>query len=89
MRDMFVQEPVPIHQRPRTKIAGTKGLQHVFPMQPVLHHIKSAINRVCNVVGRVLPPADENVLFQHPSSVAKRYHITKLPGDSRQYRSLV
>ena len=89
MRDMFLRVPVPIHERPRTKFVGTNGLQHVFPMQPVLHNIKGAISHACSVVGRVLPPADANVLFQYPSSVAKRYRVTKLPGDSRQCRSLV
>ena len=89
MRDMFVREPVPIHERPRTNFAGTNGLQHVFSMQPVLHNIKGAISRACSVVGQVLPRADANVLFQYLSSMAKRYQVMKLPGDSRQYCSFV
>ena len=83
VRGMFLQEPVPIHERPCTRFGGTNGLQHVFPVQPVLHNIKGAINRACCVVGWVLPPADANVLFQYLSSVAKRYQVTELPSDSR------
>ena len=89
VRDMFLHEPLPIHECPCTTFAGTTSLQNVFPMQPVLHNIKGAISRACNVVGRVLPPADANVLFQYLVTVAKRYGITKLPVDSRQHRSLV
>ena len=89
VRDMFLHEPLPIHERLCTKFAGTTGLQNVFPMQPVLHDIKGAIGRACSFVGRVLPPADANVLFQYLVTVAKRYGITKLPVDSRQHRSLV
>ena len=89
VRDMFLCEPLPIDERPCTKFAGTTGLQNVFPMQPVLHNIKGAISCACGVVGRVLPPADSNVLFQHLVTVAKRYGITKLPVDSRQDRSSV
>ena len=40
-------------------------------------------------VEHVLPPAVANVLFWYLSSVAKWYQFTKLPGDPRQYRSLV
>ena len=86
---MFLHEPLPIHERPCTKFAGTTGLQNVFPVQPVLHNIKGAISRACSVVGRVLPPPDSNVLFQYLVTVAKRYGITKLPVASRQHRSLV
>ena len=89
VRDMFLHEPLPIHERPCTKFAGTTGLQNVFPMQPVLHNIKGAISRACSVVGRVLSPADANLLFQYLVTVAKRYGITKLPVDSRHHRSLV
>ena len=89
VRDMFLHEPLPINERPCTKFAGTTGLQNVFPMQAVLHNIKGAISRACSVVGRVLPPADSNVLFQYLVKVANHYGITKLPVDSRQRRSLV
>ena len=87
MRDKFLREPMPIH--PCTKFAGTNRLQHVFPMQLVLHSIKGAISCTCSVVGRVLPPANANALFHYRSCVAKWYQVTKLPSDSRQYRSLV
>ena len=77
VRHMFLREPVPIHERPRTKFAGTNVLQHVFAMQLVLHKIKGAISRACSVAGRVLPPADANVLFQYLSSVAcSALHMT-------------
>ena len=86
---MFLHEPLPIHECPCTKVAGTTGLQNVFQMQPVLPNIKGAISRACNVVGRVVPPANANLLFQYLVTVAKRYGITKLPVESRHRRSLV
>ena len=89
VRDMFLHEPLPIHERPCTRFAGTTGLQNVFSMQPALHNIKGAISRACSVVGRTLPPADASLLFQYLVTVAKRYSVTKLPVDSRQHCSLV
>ena len=89
VRDMFLHEPLPIHERPCTKFAGTTGLQNVFQMQPALHNIKGAISRACSVVGRILPPADASLLFQYLVTVAKRYGVTKLPVGSRQHWSLV
>ena len=89
VQDMFLGDPVPIHERPCTKFRGTNKLQHVFPNQPVLHTIKGPISRTCSFVGRVLPHAYANVLFPYVSSIAKWYKVTKWPGDSRQYRSLV
>ena len=87
VRDMFVHEPLPIHERPCTKFAGTTGLQ--IPMQPLLHNLKGAITRACSVVGRALSPAEANLLFQYLVSVAKRYGITKLPSlTGREARSL-
>ena len=83
VRDMFLHEPLPIHERPCTKFAGTTGLQNVFRMQPMLHNIKGAISRACSVVGRALPHEDGHVLFQYLVTVAKRYGITKLAVDSR------
>ena len=42
-----------------------------------------------SVVGRILPPAHANLLFQYLVTVAKRYSITKLPVASCQHRPLV
>ena len=76
VREMFLRQPVPIHECPRIKFAATNGLQHVFPMQLVLHNIKGVISRSCSGVGRVLPSADANILFRYLSSMAKRYQVT-------------
>ena len=89
VRDMLLHEPLPIHERPCPKFAGTPSPQNVFPMQLVLNNIKGAISCACSVVGRVLPPADATLLFQYLVIVAKPYGITKLPVDSCQHRSLV
>ena len=85
VQDMFLREP--IHEGLCTKFAGSNGLQYVFPMEPLLHNNKGAINRNCSIVGRVLPRAHANAQFRYLSSLAKRYQVTKLRRNSQQHRS--
>ena len=58
-------------------------------MPPLLKDIVGPSIRSCNMIVSLLPLADANVPFRCLSGVAKWYQVTKLPGDSRQHRSLV
>ena len=75
--DMFLHEPLPIHEHPCTKFAGTTGLQNVFPMQPVLHNIKGAISRMQRCLARITPRGCKpTVPVSGYPGKALRYHKT-------------